>query len=232
MIKAIFFDLHGTLAYFTRARHDMHVMAAHDCGVDVPSEAIRQSLPLVDGSWKNIVVGQGRGVRSKSDKMTLGALYEQELLRLAGVEVTLEVAARIIGEFWKLMTRFVPYDDSIPTLKILKERGYTVGILTNMAGGDVNILCRNLGFAPYIKVAVSSEEIGSGKPDAPIFLAALERAGVKADEAIYIGDQYNIDVLGARGVGIRPVFLDRENSSPQITDCPRIQSLVQVVDLL
>ncbi len=232
MIKAIFFDLHGTLAYFYPPRHEIHVMAARDCGVTVPAEAIRQALPLVDKVWKNAIIGQGREAKSEQDKNSLGALYEQELLQKAGVEVTLEMAARIIDGFWKLMTHFVPYDDSIPTLKTLKERGFILGILTNIAGGDINVVCNNLGFTPYLNVAVSSEEVGSGKPDAPIFLAALQRAGVKADEAMYVGDQYNVDVLGARGVGIRPVFLDRENSSPAITDCPHILSLLQLVDLL
>lgn len=232
MIKAIFFDLHGTLAYFYPPRHEIHVIAARDCGVTVSSEAILKALPLADEAWKSVITNQGKEDGKGQNNSKPGALYEQELLRRCGVEVTLETAAKIIDGFWKLMAHFVPYDDSIPTLKLLKERGFILGVLTNIAGGDVNVICDNLGFTPYLNVAVSSEEVGAGKPDAPIFLKALERAGVKADESIYVGDKYNIDVLGARGVGINPVLLDRDNASPDVNDCPRVRTLNEVVALL
>jgi len=232
MVKAIFFDLHGTLAYFYPPRHEIHMIAARGCGVAVNSEAVLKALPLVDETWKNVIMSQGKEAENGQDKNTLGALYEQELLRRSGVEVTLETAARIIGDFWKLVAHFVPYADSIPTLKLLKARGFILGILTNIAGGDVNVICQNLGFTPYLNVAVSSEEVGSGKPDAPIFLKALERAGVEADEAMYVGDQYNTDVVGAWGAGISPVLIDRDNTSPDVNDCPRVQSLSEVVALL
>jgi HAD superfamily hydrolase (TIGR01549 family) len=232
MIKAVFFDLHGTLAYFYPPRHEIHVMAAHNCGVEVNPEAIRQALPIVDKAWRSVVMGQGKNAGNGKERSTLGGLYEQELLRKAGVEVTLEIASRIIDGFWKLITHFVPYDDSIPALKVLKKRGLILGVLTNIAGGDINVICKNLGFTPYLDVTVSSEEVGSGKPDAPIFLAALQRAGVKANEAMYVGDQYLVDVRGAQGVGMSAVLVDRENTSPDITSCPRIQSLNQVEKLL
>ena len=232
MIKAIFFDLHGTLAYFYPPRHEIHAIAARDCGINVESEAIKKALPSADKLWESTLIDQGREVKTEKEKVTAGTLYEQELLRKCGVEVTRELAARIIDKFWKLMTHFLPYEDSIPTLKSLKNRGLILGVLTNMAGGDINTICKNLGFTSYLNIAVSSEEVGSGKPDAPIFLAALERANVKADEVMYVGDQYKLDVLGARGVGMKPVLLDRDNATPEITDCPRIQSLSQIVDLL
>ncbi len=43
-----------------------------------------------------------------------------------------------------------------------------------------------------------------------------------------MGDQYNSDVIGARGAGLKAVFLDRHDLSPEITDCPRIKSLAEI----
>jgi putative hydrolase of the HAD superfamily len=74
--------------------------------------------------------------------------------------------------------------------------------------------------------------VGADKPKPPIFLKALELAKVKPEAALHIGDQHQNDVLGARGVGIMGILLDRDNLSPEITDCPRIKSLTEIADYL
>jgi putative hydrolase of the HAD superfamily len=75
---------------------------------------------------------------------------------------------------------------------------------------------------------VTSREVGANKPEPAIFLAALERAGVSAPEAVYVGDQYQTDVLGARGVGIKPILIDRFDLESEASDCPRIHSLMEL----
>ena len=45
-----------------------------------------------------------------------------------------------------------------------------------------------------------------------------------------MGDQYSCDVVGARGVGMKPVLVDRYDLFPEITDCARIRSLAELVD--
>jgi len=79
---------------------------------------------------------------------------------------------------------------------------------------------------------VTSSEVGANKPEPPIFLAALERARVDASEAAYIGDQYETDVVGARGVGIKPILIDRYDLLPEVSDCPRIHTLTEVVEYI
>ncbi|MCK5434223.1 MAG: HAD-IA family hydrolase, partial [Dehalococcoidales bacterium] len=84
----------------------------------------------------------------------------------------------------------------------------------------------------YLDLVVTSKEVGVDKPASPIFLAALERAGIDVSEAVYIGDQYQTDVEGARGVGINPILIDRYDLSPQVSDCPRIHSLTELAQYL
>ena len=104
-------------------------------------------------------------------------------------------------------------------------------MLTNLAR-DMDYICNRLGLEPYIDFVVTSQEVGVDKPNPPIFLAALERAGVNASEAIHVGDQYKFDVVGARGVGIAPILIDRYNLHPEVSDCPRIRSLSEVAEYL
>ncbi|MEK0338355.1 MAG: HAD-IA family hydrolase, partial [Nitrosopumilus sp.] len=75
-------------------------------------------------------------------------------------------------------------------------------------------------------------EVGTDKPEPPIFLAALQRAGVNASEAVHVGDQYKLDVIGARGVGITPVLIDRYDLYPEVSDCPRIHRLTELAEYL
>ncbi len=70
------------------------------------------------------------------------------------------------------------------------------------------------------------------KPQPEIFHEALRQAGVQASEAIYVGDQYQIDVVGANKAGMKGVLLDRGDYLEETADCPRIQSLTQVVEHL
>ena len=79
--------------------------------------------------------------------------------------------------------------------------------------------------APYLDFIVTPADAGADKPDPAIFRFALKKAGVGAEEAIFIGDQYKIDIVGAIAAGIKPVLIDRYNVSDSIKVCPRIKSL-------
>jgi putative hydrolase of the HAD superfamily len=79
---------------------------------------------------------------------------------------------------------------------------------------------------------VTSKEVGVDKPNPLIFQAALQRAVVDASEAVHVGDQYKMDVVGARGVGINPILIDRYNLYPEVSDCPRIRNLSELADYL
>jgi putative hydrolase of the HAD superfamily len=127
--------------------------------------------------------------------------------------------------------RFAIFDDVLPALKIIKERALTTGLLTNL-DRDMKLIYGQLGLEPYIDFVVTSGEAGADKPKPPIFLTALERAGVAAGEAVHVGDQYQIDVVGAQGVGINPMLLDRYNQYPDVSDCPRISSLTELTGYL
>ena len=79
---------------------------------------------------------------------------------------------------------------------------------------------------------MTSQEIGTSKPHAPIFLAALQKAGVQPHEAMHVGDQYQSDVLGAKAAGLNPVLLDRGNFYSDFHECPRITNLLTLNTVL
>jgi putative hydrolase of the HAD superfamily len=62
------------------------------------------------------------------------------------------------------------------------------------------------------------------KPDPRLFRLALQRAGAAPEEAVHVGDLYEVDVVGARAAGIRAILLDPAGLYPE-ADCPRVRSL-------
>jgi len=142
--------------------------------------------------------------RSSEEQAGIGLRYQEIILTEAGVSAPRELILKIMKKTQQLFKgmTFVLFDDVLATLKTLKEQKFILG------------------------------EVGAGKPRPPMFLAALERAKVSPSEAIYVGDQYKLDVLGARGVGITPILIDRYDLFPEINDCPRIRTLTELAEYL
>ena len=92
-------------------------------------------------------------------------------------------------------------------LRRVKAAGLVAGVISN-SNGTVQTLLEGIGLAGYLDFVIDSSVVGVEKPDSRIFRLALERAEVPATAAVYIGDLYSIDVLGARRAGIDAVLLD------------------------
>jgi putative hydrolase of the HAD superfamily len=88
----------------------------------------------------------------------------------------------------------------------LKAAGLLLGVVSN-SEGRVEEALEAAGLRDYFDVVIDSGLIGIEKPDPRIFQAALEALAVSPEEAIYVGDLYEIDVVGARAAGIEAVLV-------------------------
>jgi putative hydrolase of the HAD superfamily len=188
---------------------------------------------LADKFWFEENIKSKVAERSPEEQAEMGLRYESIMLAEAGVKADTGLLVKIMKKAQQLYegTTFALFDDALPTLKTLRARKLTLGLLTNL-DRDMSPICRKLGLEPYLDFVVTSGEVGVDKPEPPIFLAALERAGVDASEAVHVGDQYKLDVVGARGVGISPILIDRYDLYAGVSDCPRIHSLTEVTGYL
>ena len=230
MIKAVFFDLYDTLVHYQPPREELQVAACKEFGIEVALEAVRRATPVADSYFYRENARSSVFKRSPEDKMAVYAEYESTILREAGVDVSGEVALQILEKFRQFDKKLVLYDDAVPTFQMLRSRGLILGLISNVERDAVPF--DELGLTSHLDFLITSEKVGVGKPHPKIFLAALEQARIQAGEAIHIGDQYEMDIVGARGVGIKPLLLDRNDRWQKISDCPRIRSLTEVVDYL
>ena len=76
---------------------------------------------------------------------------------------------------------------------------------------------------------IDSGEVGVEKPDPRIFQIALERMGVSAADALYVGDLYEVDVVGARAAGLDVVLLDPSGEHSG-RDVKTVRSVAELAD--
>jgi len=233
LIKAIFFDWFNTLARYEPPREELHSQALKEFGIERSPEEILPGVLAADSYFFEENANSSVEKRDSKRRGECYAHYQQIVLSKAGVEADQELLAKVMKKIGELFegTTFALFDDVLSTLKILKQQNFILGLLTNLAK-DMGPICRKLGLESYLDFVVTSEEAGADKPNPPIFQVALRQAKVDASEAIHVGDQYKIDVVGARGVGINPILIDRYNLYPEFSDCPRIRNLTELARYL
>lgn len=229
MTRAVFFDWFNTLSTYHPPREDAYAAACRSLGFEVTPRQLGRGLLLADQFYS---AENGRSPLRQRNPKEMAAVhigYGQVLLRAAGLPSDRDTALRVMektrGRFSS--PRFALYDDVLPALEALKSRGLIMGLISNI-DRDIRPACCELGLDPYITHVVTSGDIGSEKPRPLIFLAALKQAGVKAADAVYVGDQPDCDVVGARGVGMKPVLIDRYDLFPGTADCLRLRSLAEL----
>ncbi|MGV3498511.1 MAG: HAD family hydrolase [Hydrogenophaga sp.] len=95
------------------------------------------------------------------------------------------------------------FDDALPALEWLASR-YPVVAVSN-GNADVH----RVGLGQHFHAALSAREFGVGKPDARIFHAAADAAGVRPSEVLHVGDDAQLDALGALVAGLQVAWLNR-----------------------
>lgn len=231
MIKAVFFDLYNTLVHYKPPREELLARVLKDFGVEVRPEVFRRPLVIADEFIYQELAHSPLSQRSAEDKMALYARYQGIMLKEAGIEASEQLILGLLGKMQQFDMKLVLFDDVVPALTDLKGQGLILGLISNV-DRDITPLLNELGLASLLQVVVTSQNAGFNKPQPEIFQEALRQAGVQAPEAIYVGDQYQIDIAGANKVGMKGVLLDRGDYFEETTDCPRLQSLTQVVEYL
>ena len=140
-------------------------------------------------------------------------LFTQRIIEGMGGEGDTYAAAVEMEGRWAQSVHFELYDDALPVLELLRERGLKIGLLSNSS--------RDLGdFVAHhrldVDAVLTSHVHGKTKPHETIFRALLDLLGVEPAEAVMVGDTIEDDVEGAQAVGMRAVLLDREGRYPEV----------------
>ena len=230
MVKAVFFDYFNTLVYFDPPREKHYADTAAEFGVRITPEAVAAALPEADAWWRSENFRSTIKDREQESKFDAYRGYGLRILRDAENTISPEQALQTLAKAFSVGFKFKSFSDSLPALQALKSKNMRMGVISNI-GEEIDSYLDKSGFTDYFAYKITSFEAGCDKPQPQIFQLALKRAGVSASETLFVGDQYDLDVLGARGAGITPILIDRDDAGSQY-DCIVIKDLSQVIDYL
>src|SRR6185312_11552409 len=214
-IEVIFFDVGGTLLF---PDHEKTLVPLWNRGVH-PTEA--QLLVAERAARKEMdqIVSQ----TAKVDQGYWDTYYSRLLQELRIDDPSLH------SELVKLVRTSANWSRMLPgtfaVLSSLKAK-YRLAVISN-SDGHMGERLASLGFAPYFQHVTDSGNVGYEKPAPQIFQAALSAMSVQADRALYLGDIYAVDYLGAQQAGMKPMLMDIAGVYSK-TDLPRINSLAEL----
>ncbi|MBX3027193.1 HAD family hydrolase [bacterium] len=140
------------------------------------------------------------------------------------------IAAALHAENQRASLWRVMHDDTPAVLAALRDRGLRLAVVSN-ADGRVAAALAASGIDRHFAAIVDSHVVGVEKPDPRIFHLALAACDVDPSEALFVGDIYEIDVVGARNAGMEAVLIDQLSLYGEV-DCRRIAHLRELLALV
>jgi FMN phosphatase YigB (HAD superfamily) len=114
-------------------------------------------------------------------------------------------------------------------LERVRATGLVAGVISN-SNGSARLALERAGLVALLDFVIDSTLVGVAKPDPRVFQLGLRAAGVAPHHAVYVGDSYFVDVLGARRAGMGAVLFDPGGVWEE-RDCPAAAGLGEALDL-
>lgn len=127
-------------------------------------------------------------------------------------------------------THIFPF--AIETLTELKKDGFNLHIITNGFKEVQHRKLKNCGFDAFFDVIVCSEEIGKNKPNPEVFHYAMQKAGAIPSKSVMIGDDFQVDIIGANNAGMKSILFDPEDRYRRRKGDYHIKSLDEIPGIL
>jgi putative hydrolase of the HAD superfamily len=227
--RAVFFDVGETLVHVDPSFAELFVRVLADAGQRRSLEDVRQASSHVYARFSEAARDGSMWTTSADRSRAFWVSVYERMLAELGLPDHDGLASDLHREFTRL-ENYVLFDDVRPALADLAGAGLRLGIVSNFEAW----LEEWFGLHDLVEtfpVRVISGIEGIEKPDERIYRLALERAGVGAADAVYVGDNPEFDVDPPAALGMYAVLVDRRSRFPG-HDGPRIEDLRELPRLL
>lgn len=235
MIKAVFFDLDGTLCD-SGLSWEMGVSASQEL-FESRSPGKRQEFEAAWNETNSYLLSELAAGRM----LMRDVIKERYPWTLSRIGIDDRALANELNDCLSetRLEALRPTSGAHNTLRELRPDNH-LGIITNGSDADYPdsqmATLKQIGVCELVDSIWISDAVGSRKPDSRIFLAALAGAGVRADEAIYVGDSLSHDIAGANVAGLMSVLIDPlsefDGSCAEIKPDHVITSIPEVLQVL
>jgi putative hydrolase of the HAD superfamily len=229
-IKAIFFDAAGTLIKPTRSVGESYAVFAQKYDLEVSVTEIAERFRLSFRTAPPLAFPGAPAARIKD----LERDWWKALVRR--IFDPWDSFPGFDDFFAELFTHFAQpqawnlYPEVVETLSALERRRLILGVISNF-DSRLNGILAGLGVAHRFEHIFLSSRVGYAKPAPEIFHQALEHHGLKAGDALHVGDSEQSDFHGANDAGLTGVLVER-NGESRAGVSPCISSLKNILFLL
>lgn len=233
-IKAIFFDLDGTLRHNDPSSMEAFYLFAAEEGFQTTPEQ-----QLLGERWVNAYWAESDELQQ--DLAQFGPWHDngefwinharRHLVALGSPGERAESLAVRVSK--RMRAEYESVDCVVPevpvVLRNLRAAGFALAVVSNRST-PYDELMESLELSTLFDFWLAAGEVGLFKPDPTVLQLAADRAGVRADQTVYVGDNYYADVLGARAAGMHPVLYDPKGVYPEV-DCVVIRDITHLEPL-
>jgi putative hydrolase of the HAD superfamily len=212
MIRTILFDMGGTLDGDGLHWQDRFVALYRSFGVELPHAKIREAF---DDAERKSALDETIASSSFAPMIERYVGWQLAYLGLTDENLAQHLAQGFIAPVRKVAA------ENARLLATLVERGFTLGVVSNGCG-NVEKLCADFGYMPFLSLVVDSRRVGLFKPDPAIFVHAAEKLGGDPGTMMMVGDSFDRDVRPAKQIGMKTAWLEgvkpRECPDPSLVD--------------
>ncbi len=222
----LLFDLDNTILDFTQCEVDVLLHTFQNFGWNLTDEQVHRYLEINERNWRDFEQGK------KTQDETVVDRFD-EFCEYLGVEIPAWQVNRDYLSSLGTCAVFEPYAEEV--LRTLRMWGYRMSVLTNglrVVQQDRFDLAR---LDRYFDRMITIDEAGVAKPNREIFDYALRLYQIPANRAVYIGDHWDIDMVGATNADLDGIHYIRHtpHQAHQEAECvTQISSLIQLLDIL
>ena len=207
----ILFDMGYTLVNFEPLQEIIAQEALRAAGAERSVDDIQAAVQVVWGDYYRDAATVTFPATPEYDRQAESALARGLLAHLGveGGEKALRAYVDSIESWFSRPGVVRPYSEVVEVLDALVARGYRLGIVSNWSW-NLRDRVAQVGLEGYFELVWASAYAGCNKPHPGIFYQALAQMDVPPDRALYVGDSYRHDVVGARNAGLDVVLLARD----------------------
>jgi len=235
MKTAVLFDLGNTLVHYFE-RHEFQTILkqaiAEVQNFLLKKEAFRVSL---DNMWHTV---KAEDFESSNYQVRPLEKRLMRIFQLDNLAPSSDLLTAMCRCFMKpIFGKAYCYEDTLPTLKELKSKGYKTAIVSNTTWGSPANLWREhielLGLNTYFDTVVFCRDVGWRKPAKQIFQCTLQKLQLTPQQCVFVGDDPRWDIVGPRAIGIDPILIDRKQSTQHVEkELKPIKNLNELIDKL
>lgn len=227
-IKAIFFDADNTLIDHKECEKQALMSMFQGIGIKYREEYQEIFRPLDRKLWDSVAQGTNPVSRKEIPEYRFKVLFEQMGIKYQNYYR----ANELFKEGLAASSALLEHAEEI--VRYLFEKNYGLYIVTN---GKVSLQrprVMNSKIAGYITDIIVSEEAGADKPNPQIFELLLNKAELKPEQVLMVGDSLDKDVQGSHNAGIRAIWFNRDDLKNDTKVIPEyeIKSLLEIKKLM